>query len=59
MQNIKPVDPVTIGLCTQIELDAVVADAAAAKARAEARRAKEEAKTLKAAQETVPPETYE
>lgn len=57
-QNIKPVDPVTIGLCTQIELDGVVADAAAAKARAEARRAKEEAKTLKAAQETVPPETY-
>lgn len=58
-QNIKPVDPVTIGLCSQIELDAVVADAAAAKARAEARRAKEEARTLKAAQETVPPETYE
>ncbi len=57
--NIKPVDPVTIGLCTQIELDAVVADAAAAKARAEARARKAEAKTLKAAQETVPPETYE
>jgi hypothetical protein len=57
--NIKPVDPVTIGLCSQIELDAVVADAAAAKARADKRRAKEEAKTLKAAQETVPPETYE
>jgi len=57
--NIKPVDPVTIGLCSQIELDAVVAEAAAAKARADARRAKEEAKTLKAAQETVPPETYE
>ncbi|MEZ5995243.1 MAG: cell cycle transcriptional regulator TrcR [Hyphomonadaceae bacterium] len=56
--QIKPVDPVTIGLCTQIELDAVVADAAAAKARAEARAAKAEAKTLKAAQETVPPETY-
>lgn len=58
-QNIKPVDPVTIGLCTQIELDAVVADAAAAKARADARAAKAAAKTLKAAQETVPPETYE
>ncbi|MGH6950079.1 MAG: cell cycle transcriptional regulator TrcR [Vitreimonas sp.] len=57
--NIKPVDPVTIGLCSQIELDAVVADAAAAKARADARAAKAEAKTLKAAQETVPPETYE
>jgi hypothetical protein len=58
-QNIKPVDPVTLGLCSQIELDAVVADAAAAKARAEARARKAEAKTLKAAQETVPPETYE
>ncbi len=57
--NIKPVDPVTIGLCSQIELDAVVAEAAAAKARADKRKAKEEAKTLKAAQETVPPETYE
>jgi hypothetical protein len=57
--NIKPVDPVTIGLCSQIELDAVVSDAAAAKARAEARAAKLEAKTLKAAQDTVPPETYE
>ncbi len=57
--QIKPVDPVTIGLCTQIELDAVVADAAAAKARADARAAKAQAKTLKAAQETVPAETYE
>jgi hypothetical protein len=57
--QIKPVDPVTIGLCTQIELDAVVADAAAAKARADARTAKAEAKTLKTAQETVPAETYE
>jgi uncharacterized protein len=57
--QIKPVDPVTIGLCTQIELDAVVADAAAAKARADARVRKAEAKTLKTAQETVPAEIYE
>ena len=57
--QIKPVDPVTIGLCTQIELDAVVADAAAAKARADARASKAAAKTLKTAQETVPAETYE
>ncbi len=56
--QIKPVDPVTIGLCTQIELDAVVSEAAAAKARADARAAKAQAKTLKTAQETVPPETY-
>jgi uncharacterized protein len=57
--QIKPVDPVTIGLCSQIELDAVVSEAAAAKARADERARKAEAKTLKTAQETVPPETYE
>lgn len=56
--QIKPVDPVSLGLCSQIELDAVVADAAAAKARSDKRKAKEEAKTLKSAQETVPAETY-
>ncbi|HWA00611.1 MAG TPA: cell cycle transcriptional regulator TrcR [Caulobacterales bacterium] len=57
--NIKPVDPVSLGLCTQIELDAVVAEAAAAKARAEARARKAEEKGLRPATETVPPETYE
>jgi len=57
--QIKPVDPVTIGLCTQIELDAVVSDAAAAKARSDARSAKAESKTLKTTQETVPNETYQ
>lgn len=57
--QIKPVDPVTIGLCSQIELDGVVSEAAAAKARADARAAKSGAKTLKSAQETVPAETYE
>jgi uncharacterized protein len=51
--NIKPVDPVTIGLCTQIELDAIVSEAAAAKARTDARAAKAQAKTLKSAQETT------
>ena len=57
--QIKPVDPVTIGLCSQIELDGVVSEAASAKARADARTAKAQAKTLKTAQETVPAETYE
>jgi len=57
--NIKPVDPVTIGLCTQIELDAIVSEAAAAKARADAKTAKAESRTLKAAEDTVPPETYD
>lgn len=35
--NIKPVDPVTIGLCTQIELDALVQTAADKKAKIDAR----------------------
>lgn len=57
--NLKPVDPVSLGLCTQIELDKVVSEAAVAKQRADARAAKAEGKTLKAASETVPAEAYE
>ena len=57
--SIKPVDPVSLGLCTQIELDAIVAEGAAAKARADARAKKAEEKSLRPATETVPPETYE
>jgi hypothetical protein len=57
--QIKPVDPVTIGLCTQVVRVGGVSDAAVATARADARAAKAEAKTLKAAQDTVPAETYE
>ncbi len=34
--NLKPVDPVTLGLCSQIELDEVVSKAAAKKAKAKA-----------------------
>ncbi len=33
--NIKPVDPVTIGLCTQMELDAIVRQAASRRPKAE------------------------
>jgi hypothetical protein len=51
--NLKPVDPVSLGLCSQIELDKVVAEAAAAKARAEARQRKAEGKTLRPASETT------
>ena len=36
--NIKPVDPVTLGLVTQLELDAVVRKAADKKAKDDARR---------------------
>jgi hypothetical protein len=38
--NIKPVDPVTLGLSTQLELDALVRKAAEKRAREEARRGK-------------------
>jgi uncharacterized protein len=36
--NIKPVDPVTLGLCTQMELDALVLKAAQKKAKDDARK---------------------
>ena len=36
--NIKPVDPVTLGLSTQLELDAVVRKAADKKAKDDARK---------------------
>lgn len=38
MANIKPVDPVTLGLATQLELDEVVRKAAEKKAKEDARR---------------------
>jgi hypothetical protein len=57
--NIKPVDPVSLGLCSQIELDAIVAEAAQARARDEAKKRKAEGASLRPASETVPPETYE
>lgn len=51
--NIKRVDPVTLGLCTQIELDAIVAKAAQAKARQAAKRGETlEGPTLRPASET-------
>lgn len=55
--NIKPVDPVSLGLCTQIELDAVVAEAAASKAREGAKKAKREGATLRPASETTSAES--
>lgn len=38
-QNIRPVDPVTLGLCTQIELDEVIAKAADKRRKMEAEKA--------------------
>ena len=52
--NIKPVDPVTLGLVGQLELDAVVKKAAEKKARDDARRGitQPEGETLRPASET-------
>ena len=49
-QNIKAVDPVTLGLCSQIELDFIVGRAAARKPRAPSKRAEG---GLKPAEETT------
>ena len=51
--NIKPVDPVTLGLSTQLELDAIVRRAAEKRARDDARRGvSEEGASLRPASET-------
>ena len=58
--NIKPVDPVSLGLCSQIELDDVVQRAAEAKAKDDAKRKKaEDGPSLRPATETVDPQAYE
>jgi len=41
-QNIKPVDPVTLGLCSQIELDEVISKAAEKRRAMDARKAEED-----------------
>ena len=51
--NIKPVDPVTLGLSTQLELDAIVRKAAEKRAREDARKGKvEDGASLLPASET-------
>ena len=50
--NLKPVDPVTLGLATQLELDAVVRKAADKKAKEDARRGDVDGPTLRPASET-------
>lgn len=40
-QNIKPVDPVTLGLCSQIELDEIIAKSADKRRKIEAERAEQ------------------
>ena len=53
--NIKAVDPVTLGLCSQLELDLAVERASVKRERAEKRAAKK-GQTLKPISETVPPQ---
>ena len=62
MANITPLDPVTLGLCSQIELDDYVAKAAKREERRQKRLAREAAKsgeTLKDAVETTALQTEE
>ncbi len=47
--NIKPVDPVTLGLCSQVELDAALAKAARAAARGRGKKTEAEAEAAPAA----------
>jgi hypothetical protein len=55
--NIKPVDPVTLGLSTQLELDALVRKAADKKTKDDARRGVEtDGPTLRPAAETSAPQ---
>jgi hypothetical protein len=51
--NIKPVDPVTLGLITQLELDSIVKKAAEKRAKEDAKRGvAEDGETLRPASET-------
>jgi hypothetical protein len=53
-QNIKAVDPVTLGLCSQLELDLAVSRAGAKRERA-IKRAEKRGETLKPIEETTAP----
>jgi uncharacterized protein len=58
--NIKPVDPVSLGLCSQIELDDVVRKAADAKAKDDMKRKRaDDGPGLKPASESVDPAAYD
>lgn len=58
--NIKPVDPVSLGLCSQIELDDVVRKAADVKAKDDLKRKKpDDGPGLRPASETVDPAAYD
>ncbi len=54
MSTINPTDPVSLGLCSQIDLDDVVRKAADKKARMDAKAEKDGSAALKPIDETVP-----
>lgn len=54
MNTITPTDPVSLGLCSQIDLDAIVKVAAEKKAKQDAKLAKEGGDALKPVEETAP-----
>lgn len=54
--NLQPQDPVGLGLCTQVDLDAVVRKAAAKKAKMQAAAAPADGPALEPVAETVSPE---
>lgn len=56
MSTINPTDPVSLGLCSQIDLDEVVRKAADKKARMDAKLEKDSSASLKPVEETVPVE---
>lgn len=56
ISQIKPVDPVSLGLCSQIELDAVVAKAAESKSRLAKRAGLDDGPGLRPASETTAPD---
>ena len=57
--NIKPTDPVQLGLCSRADLDALIQKVEAAKERAEAKKAKEARKAAKDAGQTTENEVVE
>ncbi len=54
MSTINPTDPVSLGLCSQMDLDQIVKKAADKKARMDAKAEKDNSASLKPVEETVP-----
>ena len=54
MSTINPTDPVSLGLCSQMDLDAIVRKAADKQAKIDAKAAKDASGSLKPVEETVP-----